>query len=269
MKRFWISLGLAVLYAGGYMLLIWLCSLAVGLGFSLWLTPAGAPGSEEALQEAYAAWIASAYHYINLGTNALAALCIGGVCALRRRKPGLDFFRLEGRIWLLCAALGAVAAVAILIIMGFLPRSWLEDYAKESAILEQGPWLVRLLAIAVAAPLVEEMLFRGLVYGALREGMSRPLAVALCALSFGAMHGHPVWIAYAALLGLALCLIRDACGSLWGPVAFHMSFNLVGSFLLAQWRIQAIQALVILPVALAVCLSLSSRLGLGRERKGG
>ncbi|NCB64372.1 MAG: CPBP family intramembrane metalloprotease, partial [Clostridia bacterium] len=88
-----------------------------------------------------------------------------------------------------------------------------------------------------------------------------------CALSFGAMHGQPVWIAYAVLLGLMLCLVRDACGSLWGPICFHISFNMVGSFLLPQWRMQGMQAFGVLSLSLAACFFLSGSLGLGGERK--
>lgn len=88
----------------------------------------------------------------------------------------------------------------------------------------------------VAAPIQEELVFRGLLYPALRRRFGRwPAAWAQAAL-FGAVHYVPApRLADSLLLqgamvgtGLGLALIYERRGNLLAPVAAHAAFNLVG-----------------------------------------
>lgn len=268
-KIFWSRLGLGALFVAGYALLQLLVSAAYGTALSLAaLLETGPQARPEALLEAVEARYMAAVPYISLVANGLAALAIWGVCALRRRRlgPGLGFRPLAPAQAALCAAFGLSVATALFVFLNLLPlpEALLEGYAAQSSVLLEGPLAVRLVSIALAAPLLEEMLFRGLVYGTLREGMPRGWAILLSSLAFGLLHGHPLWMAYAALLGAILCLVKDACGSLWAAVVFHGLVNLTGSFLLpaCPWAI----SLVALFLAVALSALLWVRLGLGGER---
>lgn len=88
----------------------------------------------------------------------------------------------------------------------------------------------------VAAPVQEELVFRGLLYPALRRRFGRwPAAWAQAAL-FGAIHYVPAPRLGDSLLlqgamvgtGLGLALIYERRGNLLAPIAAHAAFNLVG-----------------------------------------
>lgn len=102
----------------------------------------------------------------------------------------------------------------------------------------------RMVAVAVImAPLVEECLFRGVVFGSLRK-KNRFLAYLISVLLFSLYH---VW-QYAAAYGearyllsalqyvpvsVALTYCYDRTQSIWPPVAFHMFINALSMSMLA------------------------------------
>lgn len=91
------------------------------------------------------------------------------------------------------------------------------------------------------APIVEETLFRGVVFGSIRPG-SRVLAYAVSILLFSVYH---VW-QYAALYGLgvylyvlqyipvsfALAWSYERTGTIWTPIFFHMAYNALSFYVL-------------------------------------
>ena len=101
--------------------------------------------------------------------------------------------------------------------------------------LETGPEAVILLLVAVGllAPLLEEVLFRGLLYSALRKRWRfGPAALVVTAL-FAALHamqfqGYLPALVGIAALGALLAWLRERTGSLWPPVLVHAGFNLLG-----------------------------------------
>ena len=82
--------------------------------------------------------------------------------------------------------------------------------------------------MAVVAPIVEEFIFRGLVMNRLSRVMPGWLAVVLSAAVFGACHGHPVWFAYAFVLGAVFGFIDLRGGSNWPSILGHVAFNAIG-----------------------------------------
>ncbi len=100
--------------------------------------------------------------------------------------------------------------------------------------------VVVVLATVVLAPVMEELLFRGLLFKALARlftpmgsGPSRArgagvvLAVIVDGLLFGLAHGEWVQLAGLALLGVALAAISYRTGRLGMNMMAHVSFNLV------------------------------------------
>jgi len=79
----------------------------------------------------------------------------------------------------------------------------------------------------VVAPFGEELLFRGVLYEALRNHWRFWPSAVVSSLIFGAMHMIPIQILMAALLGVALCWTYERSQSLWAPVLIHMVNNLV------------------------------------------
>jgi len=88
---------------------------------------------------------------------------------------------------------------------------------------------VQILLIAVAAPVSEELCFRGMLFGGLRNRYRRWIAAALAAVVFGGLHvltgpsAVPPLIAF----GFILCLLYEKTGSIVPGIILHMLNNSV------------------------------------------
>ena len=110
-----------------------------------------------------------------------------------------------------------------------------------SAQIDAAPWTT-LLIVVILAPFVEEMLFRGLVFGGLRS-KSRLAAYALSCALFALLH---VWqfalvnrdITYFLLMlqylvpGLVLAWVYDRTGTLWTSIGLHAAANALSAWTL-------------------------------------
>jgi membrane protease YdiL (CAAX protease family) len=90
-----------------------------------------------------------------------------------------------------------------------------------------GPLPVQILLIAVAAPLSEELLFRGYLFGGLREKLSRWPAALVAGAVFGALHALTGISAVPQLIafGVILCLLYEKTGSIVPGIILHMLNN--------------------------------------------
>lgn len=87
--------------------------------------------------------------------------------------------------------------------------------------------VVILLFLAVGAPLVEELFFRGLLLRAL-AGWANPVAAVLASgVLFGLAHFEPLQFAGLALFGVLLGAVAWRAQRLGPSIAAHMSFNAV------------------------------------------
>ncbi len=83
--------------------------------------------------------------------------------------------------------------------------------------------LLRLAAIAVAAPLGEELFFRGWLWRRLAVAWSPPAVALATGLAFAAAHGQ--FAASVLPLTLALTWLRLNGGGLRAPLALHLAMN--------------------------------------------
>jgi hypothetical protein len=83
--------------------------------------------------------------------------------------------------------------------------------------------------IIVAAPVSEEIFFRGFIFGGFRRRLSFPVAAVLSAAIFGLFHytgsGSEAVIPQLAFLGLALAWVYEETGSIYPTIALHMLNN--------------------------------------------
>lgn len=89
----------------------------------------------------------------------------------------------------------------------------------------QVEYVMAFLALVVLAPVVEEAIFRGFLFGRLRKNMNFWWTALLVSLVFGAIHlqlnvGVDVFA-----LSLILCYVREKTGSIWAGVGIHMVKN--------------------------------------------
>lgn len=90
------------------------------------------------------------------------------------------------------------------------------------------------ITLVVLAPVTEEILVRGFLFGSLRARMSLVWAALVASLVFGAAHlfggeqGAPLlWIAGidTFVLSLVLCYLREKTGRLWAGIGLHALKN--------------------------------------------
>ncbi len=110
-----------------------------------------------------------------------------------------------------------------------IPESVLTDYAESAQSLVEGPLIWQILANVIMAPLVEEILFRGLVFGRMRKAMSDWSALLFTSFFFGLMHGQVLWICYTTVVGLVLGYVAWKTDSIWTSIFMHFAFNLFGT----------------------------------------
>ncbi|MGE5527451.1 MAG: lysostaphin resistance A-like protein [Methanosarcina sp.] len=138
------------------------------------------------------------------------------------RRLGLRRFRPSALKWM-AAAVGAYLLFATL-----YTALVLEPHQKDIA-EGFGIWPVQVLLIAVLAPISEEICFRGMLYGGLRERLPRLAAALLSGVIFGGLHALTGVTAVPPLIvfGFLLSLLYEKTGSIVPGIILHMLNNSV------------------------------------------
>ena len=88
------------------------------------------------------------------------------------------------------------------------------------------PW--GMLAIAIGAPLGEEVMFRwGIMGHMLRRNVSAPLAIVVSSVLFGLLHMNPAQVFFATVMGIMLGILYWRSGNLFWPFLLHFLNNSV------------------------------------------
>ena len=111
-----------------------------------------------------------------------------------------------------------------------IPESLLESYLQSAEGIVSGSLIIILISIVIIAPIVEEIVFRGLILSRLNKVMNTTVALIISSLIFAILHGHILWVTYAFVLGVLFGIIAIKTGSTLPTIIFHMSFNLAGLF---------------------------------------
>lgn len=88
------------------------------------------------------------------------------------------------------------------------------------------PLWLGILSYGILAPLGEETVFRGIVYGQLKKVCNVPWAILLSGLAFGLFHGNLVQAVYATAIGIVLALVYEIYDNILIPMLFHSIANL-------------------------------------------
>mgnify|MGYP002563517163 CR=1 FL=1 len=116
-----------------------------------------------------------------------------------------------------CALAYLLAGKALTAVLPQVPEEMSLEAVKE---------LVRIVHRCAAAPIVEELVFRGII-----QQLARPLgerqAVALQAVLFAVQHRGPAGMVYALVCGLVLGTLRSRTGSVWPGMLLHTLNNLL------------------------------------------
>ena len=110
-----------------------------------------------------------------------------------------------------------------------------EERARELWDRADGIWVVALVIIVViGAPLIEEMVYRGLILQSLQGRINEVLALVVSSLWFAAIHLQPVELPGLFVFALVLGACFLATGRLASPILAHATFNAVGLILASR-----------------------------------
>jgi membrane protease YdiL (CAAX protease family) len=109
-------------------------------------------------------------------------------------RPGEGGWRPLARGAIILAAAGIVVDIALGLLSEAtgVPSHWTEWFDEDLAWGSGGVLVASLLGTVLFAPLLEEIVFRGLLYGTLRRRLGWPTAAVLSAAVFAAAHGYGV-----------------------------------------------------------------------------
>lgn len=138
------------------------------------------------------------------------------------RRLGVRPFRLSALKWM-AAAYGTFFLFTLLFAALVTPphqTNIAEDF---------GSWPLQVLLIVIAAPISEEICFRGMLFGGLRRDLSRIPAALVVGLIFGGLHATTGLGAVPPLMvfGFVLCLLYERTGSIVPGILLHAMNNAV------------------------------------------
>lgn len=124
-------------------------------------------------------------------------------------------------IYLLATAL--LVTLASGLFPGFNPQQ-VQDVGFDN-LAGRSEYILAFITLIILAPLAEEFLFRGYLYGRIRSLIGLVPAVILTSLLFGAAHMQWNLAVDTFALSLILCSLREITGSIWAGVLLHMLKN--------------------------------------------
>ena len=115
-----------------------------------------------------------------------------------------------------------LASVASSRLFEIVPHPALKEFHNANALNQR----LLFLQATVFAPIIEETIFRGLLFTALRDAWGKGVAILLSGLIFAAVHpGMPGSLLPLWTLGIALAMVYSWRKSLAACIALHMTFN--------------------------------------------
>ena len=139
-----------------------------------------------------------------------------------------------------------------------------EDVALFDAML--GPGVLSILFACVAAPVLEEMLFRGVMLRAFLRQYTRRFSILWSAVLFGIAHLNVYQLATAFVAGLVAGWLYERCRSLWPCILLHAAYNsfVTYEYYLSSRQSEADAGTATLPTGVAVAAAVVGGVALVR-----
>lgn len=178
----------------------------------------------------------------------LAALILAPILVFylkrrERRSPGTFWTEKETRrewfeigLWGLLATTASELVVQLFEALGRWIPFFSEAILRHDTMLEEDlfqpdtPLGIIFLSTVIAAPLIEELLLRGVFLGAYQTRMAPKWAILTSALIFSLIHMDVLQGAYTLVLGLIAGYAYFNYRHILAPILIHVIFNLLGGF---------------------------------------
>lgn len=101
-----------------------------------------------------------------------------------------------------------------------------------STLISPSGKILAALALVVAGPILEEVIYRGLIYGKLRKNHSLITSILTVSILFGFLHGQ--WNVGVDVFALSViaCLMRETTGTIYAGIILHILKNAIAFYML-------------------------------------
>lgn len=100
-------------------------------------------------------------------------------------------------------------------------------YQEAVEVLYAPSLIEQILFTGILIPIVEELIFRGLLFKTIRKWLPFVFSMVISAVLFGLYHGNLVQFVYATICGLMLAYLCERFQSVIVPICAHIVMNLV------------------------------------------
>ena len=127
-----------------------------------------------------------------------------------------------------------VATILLALLQKFLPGvDWQQNQnVGFSNLLTQSDFMLTFVMLVIVAPIAEEVIFRGWLYGKLRAKIPAIPAIILVSILFGIVHGQWNVGVTVFVMSIVMCTLREITGTIWGGVLLHIIKNGVAFYFL-------------------------------------
>jgi len=234
MKNSFKALGKAVAYFAVYLLVQVLVSMVFSTVISARMTMEMMASGEEldvmAMTDALMAEVMSKAMEMTFVAGLVTLLIFWIVFLIRKKKftKEVCIRKIPVTGILPIAIMAAAFNVITTVIISFMPwpQEWMDSYVESSSAID-GSAMAWFTAVLMA-PVLEEVVFRGLMYTRLKKGLPVVVAAILTSLAFGIAHGTVIWAIYTFIFSMILIWVFEKFQSLTACIVLHMAYNLSG-----------------------------------------
>ncbi len=128
--------------------------------------------------------------------------------------------------------IGAFASAGVSKLVTLLPIDGIiGNYSKTSANVMSSNLPLQLITLVIFGPIMEELMFRGLIYNRLKQFNEKTIAAYISALIFAVYHFNLVQGIYTFILGLLIVYVYEEYKSIVAPIILHIAANGIAVFL--------------------------------------
>lgn len=141
-----------------------------------------------------------------------------------KKRPNLEMLTWALFAWGLFFVASIVVVMLVEVLLPGVDMSESQDVGFDN-VIGFGDQLAAFAALVILAPALEEVIFRGFLYGRLRENHGVVLSAFLTSLAFALAHIQINVVVVVFVLSLFLCYLRERFDSIWPSMLLHALKN--------------------------------------------